>query len=372
MVGLGPIIKMWKTAQDQRRMQEHTESDVEEFESIIDVDLSQNSEDMLKTAVNLLKNDKSNEKSQLDALINCLQLSKVVKKEEKNAEFTWYKLPEWLQVEYVEIFGSYMHHRPWYQFPFTGMVKVSIAQYFFKNYLQHLVSMGNHFFILQKYFEIVFKEVKVVMEKHGIAKAIFSEGFMTSFVPGIVMAQLFAQMSLLALPITSYLGDEYSPAILASQFEHLVVLSSNQNWKEIHPDIEAENIVPGLYMLKVPSLDKFTNVLKNLAINNTNEDDMKILTISSHSSVQMRVSFSVDSDEEFQLKKTQLAHIFGVTEKFDFTLPTVGQNSEQNLPYFVAYEVLSSQLLLVLREIKNNPSGAYNGVHVDQIYDFWA
>ena len=150
------------------------------------------------------------------------------------------------------------------------------------------------------------------MEKHGIAKAIFSEGFMTSFIPGIVMAQLFAQMSLLALPIHSYLGEDYSPELLATQFEHLVVLSidrNDQKWKEIHPDIKAETIVPGLYMLKIPSLGKFTNVLKNLA-SHTSNDDMKILTISSHSAVQMKVSFSVDSDEEFQLKKTRLAHIF--------------------------------------------------------------
>ena len=131
MVGLGPIIEMWKSAQDQRRIQDHTESDVldvEEFESIMDVELSKNSEEMLKTAVNLLKNDKANENSQLDALINCLHLSGVVKKEEKNAEFTWYKLPEWLQVEYVEIFGSFMHYRPWFQFPFTRMTKVRITQ----------------------------------------------------------------------------------------------------------------------------------------------------------------------------------------------------------------------------------------------------
>ena len=140
MVGLGPIIEMWKSAKDQRAMQDFGELDVplEKFESIMDVELSKNSEEMLKTAVNLLKNDKVNENSQLDALINCLHLSGVVKKEEKNAEFTWYKLPEWLQVEYVEIFGSYMHHRPWYQFPFTGMVKVSNAQYFSKKIQKYL------------------------------------------------------------------------------------------------------------------------------------------------------------------------------------------------------------------------------------------
>ena len=115
----------------------------------------------------------------------------------------------------------------------------------------------------------------------------------------------------------------------------------------------------------------FTDVLKKLAIHTSNDDDMKILTISSHSAVQMKISFCVDSDEKFQLRKTRLSHISGVTEKFDFTLPTVGQDPMQNLPHFVAYEVLTSQLLLVLREIENNTSGSYDGVCVDQIYDFW-
>ena len=168
-----------------------------------------------------------------------------------------------------------------------------------------------------------------------------------------------------------YLGEDYSSELLASPFQHLVALSidrSDQKWKEIHSDIKAENIVPGL---KIPSLGNFTNVLKNIAIHTSN-DDMKILTISSHSAVQMKVSFSMDSDEEFQLRKTRLSHISGVTEKFDYTLPTVGQDPKQNLPHFVAHEVLTSQLLLVLREINNKTSGAYDGVCVDQIYDFWA
>ena len=60
----------------------------------------------------------------------------------------------------------------------------------------------------------------------------------------------------------------------------------------------------------------------------------------------------------------------------DFFLPGLAwehlEHQSQNLSFYRMIPlVLTSQLLLVLREIQNNTS-AYDGVHVDQIYDFWA
>ena len=63
------------------------------------------------------------------------------------------------------------------------------------------------------------------MEKHGLLTATFSRAFLTDFIPGIVMAKIFGQMFLLALPIKSILGSEYSPQKVASQVEYMVVLS---------------------------------------------------------------------------------------------------------------------------------------------------
>ena len=60
-----------------------------------------------------------------------------------------------------------------------------------------------------------------------------------------------------------------------------------------------------------------------------------------------------------------------ITENFDFTLPTVGQNPKYILPRYAAFEVETSQLLSVLREIEFKAS-TYDGVYVEQIYDFWA
>ena len=78
---------------------------------------------MLKSAIEVLKLEE-NKDDALDSLIRCLKLAGITDKGGKNAEYTWFKLPEWLQVEIVKIFGSYMDHTPWYQFPFKDMLMV--------------------------------------------------------------------------------------------------------------------------------------------------------------------------------------------------------------------------------------------------------
>ena len=145
-----------------------------------------------------------------------------------------------------------------------------------------------------------------------------------------------------------------------------LIYRSEEKWKQIDPDIVAQLIVPGLYLIKVPSLGNFTNSLRNLALKTT---ETKILSISGQSEVQIRVSFTTKTDEEYQIKKTKLSHFSGVTEKFDFQLPTVGKHPTSNLPNFCSFGVEVTQLLSVLREIEDNRH--FEGTHVDQIYDFW-
>ena len=142
---------------------------------------------------------------------------------------------------------------------------------------------------------------------------------------------------------------------------------TEEEWKKVDTNIEAELIVPGMYMLKIPSLGKFTNVLKNLAIN---AKDTKLLTISGYSEVQVRISFKVESEKEFQLKKKRISQMYGVTEKFDYKLPTIGEGSQSILPHFCSFAVKATQLLSVIREIESN-SLSFSGVNIDQIYDFW-
>ena len=209
--------------------------------------------------------------------------------------------------------------------------------------------------------------MKIVFDKHGLVKAGLSAAFLTDFIPGVVMSILFGQLSALALPLRAVLGEEYSPTKQASQFEELIVSSgerSAEEWKDINADITAETLVKGLYILKVPSLGKFTEVIKNLALKT---GDIRILTVSDHTEIQMKVSITTDK-EEFEKMKVRLEHINGVTVKFDYTLPTVGKDPDFNMPRYVALGVAVPHLLTTIREIVKLEDA---GVIIDQIYDFW-
>ena len=43
--------------------------------------------------------------------------------ERPNAEYTWYKLNEWMQVEVLQEFGAFMEEQPWFRFPFFGHLR---------------------------------------------------------------------------------------------------------------------------------------------------------------------------------------------------------------------------------------------------------
>ena len=209
--------------------------------------------------------------------------------------------------------------------------------------------------------------MKIVFKNHGLAKAGLSAAFLTDFIPGIVMTLLFGQLASMALPLRAVLGDEYSPSKLATQFENLVVVSKKKrvdDWSNVDAEIHAEKIVEDLYMLKVPSLGKFTDVIINLALES---EDTKILTITDHSEVQMKVSVSeVSCEEEYERLRQQLQHLVGVSLKFDYVLPTVGDDQEEK-PRFLSLGVKVPLLLNAIRAIcKLEPR-----VSIDQIYDFW-
>ncbi len=42
---------------------------------------------------------------------------------QNDAEYTWYKLNEWMQVEIIELMGSCLDHTPWFRFPFVQIMK---------------------------------------------------------------------------------------------------------------------------------------------------------------------------------------------------------------------------------------------------------
>ena len=90
LAGLGDLVVLWRQAQEERVADDKKE--VRETFA-----LTNQTEKMLETAVELLGAGKEREEEALGALIRCLKIAGLLKKGGRD-EFTWYKLVEWLQV----------------------------------------------------------------------------------------------------------------------------------------------------------------------------------------------------------------------------------------------------------------------------------
>ena len=201
-----------------------------------------------------------------------------------------------------------------------------------------------------------------MFKKQGLVKAGLSKAFMTDFIPGIVMALLFGQMILLALPIRLALGDSYSPAVAATQVERLLVTGKQVKWEQAHPRIRATKLVTGLFMLEVPSLGSFTDVIKALA--KCSNTDLKILDISGHSEVQVKVAVPKEKEQRMQQK---LGLEAGTRVVFQFQLPTQGGKEEEAPETFLSLEVQAVHLLNLVRKVEG-----MKDLRLVQVYDFWA
>ena len=201
-----------------------------------------------------------------------------------------------------------------------------------------------------------------MFQKQGLVKAGLSKAFMTDFIPGIVMALIFGQMILLALPLRLALGDSYSPAVAATQVERLLVAGKQVKWDQVHPGIRATKLVAGLFMLEVPSLGGFTDVIKALA--QCGNNDLKILDISGHSEVQVKVAVPKDEEQRIQQK---LGLEAGTRVVFQFQLPTQGGPEEEAPETFLSLEVQVVHLLNLVRKVEG-----MKDLRLVQVYDFWA
>ena len=201
-----------------------------------------------------------------------------------------------------------------------------------------------------------------MFQKQGLVKAGLSKAFMTDFIPGIVMALIFGQMILLALPIRLALGDSYSPTVAATQVERLLVAGKQVKWEQVHPGIRATKLVAGLFMLEVPSLGGFTDVIKALA--QCGNNDLKILDISGHSEVQVKVAAP---KEKAQKTEQVLALEAGTRVMFHFQLPTEGGPEGETPECLFSLEVQAVHLLNLVRNVEE-----IGDMRIVQVYDFWA
>jgi hypothetical protein len=205
---------------------------------------------------------------------------------------------------------------------------------------------------------VLLQEAQVVYRKHGLIKAGMSKAFFTDLVPGLVMAVLFGQLVLLALPLRLALGDAYSPAVAAGQVERLVVVGPATDWAALHPAIRARALVRGLALLEVPSLGPFTGVIEALARRET----LRVMDISGHSEVQARVAVQGD----VPAARRRLETLPGVRVMFEFRLPTLGRAEGAPGETSLSLELQAVHLLATVRAVRG-----MQGVTLSQIYDFW-
>jgi len=251
-----------------------------------------------------------------------------------DGEYTWYKLNEWMQVEILQIFGASLEHTPWYRFPFTEFLKI--------------------------YFDCLVNEAGIVAKRMGPKKAFSTMGFVTSLVPGIIMAFMFGQiqlmaMPLLALPESSGFGEGYDQE---KMIEQLVVLrptdAEEVDWHRI--DERISNVrcpVKGLFIMSVPTFKPLTEVLMKLSLRKS----MRVLEVSNQRHIQVRVT--VPQPEPF-IQMLSMQH--GCEVMFNFKYPTDGSADAPGT--IVPLCVAVPYLLAVLRFCQTE------GIAVDQVYDF--
>ncbi|EFC40861.1 FAD linked oxidase [Naegleria gruberi] len=324
-LGLTPILNLWKEAQQERCKQNEKNRPTR---GIVD-QLSTSAETMLESAVGL--SFMTGDQSQLS---NYLKETNILKVSEANTnvEFNWYKLVEWLQVDYVQTFGKFMENTPWYRFPFIEFLRV--------------------------YFQTLYEEFKIINSEYGFDKSLMSSAFFTDLIPGVAMTVLMGQMQALAIPLKMGLGETASKEVVSGQVETILITLVDDNpmtFVSIDDRIIFETIVPGLFQITVPTYKPFSDIIMKLA--RQLPESSRILAISHHEQIQLRVK--TPSKEEVH----KMASLEGCNVKFTFELPTDG--TEQYSPsIYSSVEVKTIHLLQFIRTCNEL------SFEIIQIFDF--
>ena len=178
------------------------------------------------------------------------------------------------------------------------------------------------------------------------------------------MALGFAQLEAAALPCKMAFASEYNPAELASQKEELLVSTGlgsgghataataedededeRVDWAAIDPRImRAQEVLPWLHVLSVPTWKGLTDVLRSLATRCG--PAVRVLRCSGNTELQMRLKLDTRRLTLAEARRA-LGALRGCVVKFDYALPTSRTPGEAH----VACEVQLPEVLSVIRAV---------------------
>lgn len=270
----------------------------------------------------------------VNALLEMLRVSGVTESlHVDDGHYTWVKLPEWMQVEIIQIFGQSLETNVWYRFPYMQVIKT--------------------------YFEVLLANTQIVAQRYGPTRAWLSGAFMMNIVPGVLMSFFAGQMQLMAMPILAMppgagYGAERDQSRL---YEQLVVQFDGlvPNLQEVDPRLrEVMHVVRGLCVIKAPTQKALTTTLLALA----KVPGARVLEVSNQGHIQVRVLLRNKDEQLRRLREMQ-----GCEVMLQFSYPTDGTPDAPGSR--VALCVTVPFLLTTIRSCQRY------GIEVQQVYDFW-
>jgi SAM-dependent methyltransferase len=241
---------------------------------------------------------------------------------------SYYRLTEWMVVRFTEIYASFMHHTPWYRFPYNKFTAL--------------------------YWKALINEILAVKSTRGWIRALTDPGMIMNSVVGSVVTLLFFQLSVLAFPIKQLLRSKNDTI----EVEQLIIESKQFiQWNTIDEQItvvkihQKANDTGYISLIEIPRHIPFTSILLKIS----SLPDVHLLEMSGQSD-DLLIEVAMENNSQID----QMSSIPGSKVLFDFKYPV-----EDNGRIHVTLRVSIPLLLEVLDSVKR-----IERVTVIQVYDF--
>jgi len=230
-------------------------------------------------------------------------------------------LPEWYTVDIVKEYGAFLHHTPWFQYPYFQTVK--------------------------QFWTLVYKSSEVARKKSGFVNAYLSPYALMNGVIGSVITGVFAQLSILAVIPRMIYG---TPGEVEADTIKMLVWDNKGVIASLGSDVKIlKEYDNSLKLIEVSRYIPFTDLLKK--VGQLHSDDIAIENIAGQSCIQVRVQVSAQTDD-------RLFNVTGCKKLYEYPMVTNLEIKD------IALDVEIKHLPAVLKHLFDN------NVSVEHIFDY--